>query len=78
MKTLIIILLAAAALAILFFGGMFLFFLVSLAFCDLIDFLFYDLWGCRPFSQHCTRGQGYGHTWDEHGNYLGFDPKYVR
>ena len=78
MKTLLIILLAIAALALLFFGGMFLFFLLRLALCDIIDLLFYDIWGRRPFSRHCTRGQGYGHTWDEQGHYLGFDPKYVR
>lgn len=78
MKTLLIILLVIAALALLFFGGMFLFFLVRLAICDIIDLLFYDLWGRHPFSQHCTRGQGYGWMWDEHGKCLGYDPKYVR
>lgn len=78
MKTLFIILLMAAGLALLFFGGMFLFFLIRLAICDTIDFFFYELWGRHPFSRHCTRGQGYGETWDEHGNYLGHDPTYVR
>ena len=78
MKIILLSLFAIAALALLFFGGMFLFFLVRLAFCDIIDFLFYDIWGRHPFSRHCTRGQGYGHTWDEHDNYLGFDTRYVR
>ena len=78
MKNILITLFAIAALALLFFGGMFLFFLVRQAFCDIIDFLFFDLWGRRPFSRHCTRGQAFGETWDEHGNYLGFDPRYVR
>ena len=43
MKIILLTLLAIAVLALLFFCGMFLFFLLRQAFCDIIDFFFYDI-----------------------------------
>ncbi|SFA70923.1 hypothetical protein [Selenomonas ruminantium] len=78
MKILFISILVIALLALLFFGGIFLFHLIRYVIFDTIDFLFYNLWGKPPFSRHCSRGEGYGWQWDEHGNCLGYDPRYVR
>lgn len=60
MKILFIILLILTLLALLFFGGIFFFHLIRYAVCDIIDFLFYNLWGRPPFSRYCSRGEGYG------------------